>query len=180
MSSTPTAERFSRENTDPTDGSGPAEQAQQKAQEGAEKAKGALRSQVDERTTTLGEQLGTHAGDARTVAEELRKQGKDGPAKAAEQAAERAERASGYLKDADADRILSDAEDYARSNPWAVVAGGLAAGFLASRFLKASSQQRQATGGGAPRGQLGAGGPGQPSPTSDGVGSTSLPGRPVT
>ena len=82
------------------------------------------------------------AGDVRSVGEELRKQGKDGPAKVADQAAERADKLGGYLQDADAERILRDVEDFARRQPWAVVAGGLAVGFLASRFLKASSQQR--------------------------------------
>ena len=48
----------------------------------------------------------------------------------------------GYLKDADADRILHDVEDLGRRQPWAVIAGGLAVGFMASRFLKASSSER--------------------------------------
>ena len=46
------------------------------------------------------------------------------------------------MKESDADRILSDVEDFARSNPWAVAAGGLALGFVASRVLKASSSRR--------------------------------------
>jgi hypothetical protein len=46
------------------------------------------------------------------------------------------------MKDSDADRILGDVEDFARSNPWAVAAGGLALGFAASRLLKASSSRR--------------------------------------
>ena len=117
-------------------------QAQEKAQEAAGQAKGKLREQVDQRSTQAGEQVASAAEDARTVAQELRKQGKEKPADLAEQAAERVERLGGYLKESDADRILRDVEDFGRRQPWAIAAGGLALGFLASRFLKASSQKR--------------------------------------
>ncbi len=124
--------------------------AQEKAQQAAGQAKGRLREQVDERSTQAGEQLSSTAGDVRTVGEELRQQGKDQPAKLADQAAERAERLGGYLKDSDADRILGDVEELARKQPWAVAAGGLALGFLASRFLKASSEKRYQSSAGEP------------------------------
>ena len=117
-------------------------QAQEKAQQAAGQAKGRLREQVDQRSTQAGEQLSSTAGDVRTVGEELRKQGKDKPARLADQAAERTERLGGYLKDSDADRMLGDVEELARKQPWAVAAGGLALGFAASRFLKASSEKR--------------------------------------
>jgi hypothetical protein len=119
-----------------------ASQAQDKAREAAGQARGRVRDEVDRRSTEIGERVGGSAGDARTVADELRKQGKDAPARAVEQAADRAERLGGYLKESDGDRILHDVEDFARRNPWAVAAGGLALGFAASRMLKASSGQR--------------------------------------
>jgi ElaB/YqjD/DUF883 family membrane-anchored ribosome-binding protein len=133
--------------TTPTSGQsgaadGAADQAKEKVQQGAEQAKSTLRSQVDQRSTDAGSKLKSQADDIQTVAQQLREQGSEQPAKVAEQAAERVQRVGGYLHDSDADRILSDAEDYARNNPWVVVAGGLAAGFLASRFLKASSSDR--------------------------------------
>ena len=78
----------------------------------------------------------------RSVGEQLREQGKDQPAKLAEQAADRAERLGSYLKESDADRILGDVEDFGRRRPWAVIAGGVALGLVASRFLKASSSDR--------------------------------------
>jgi ElaB/YqjD/DUF883 family membrane-anchored ribosome-binding protein len=119
-----------------------AEAAKQKAQEAKGQARVKLREQVDERTTQAGERVGTAAGDMRSVAEELRRQGKDAPAKYAEQAAERAERLGGYLKESDGETVLRDVEDFARRNPWAVAAAGLALGFMASRLLKASSTER--------------------------------------
>jgi hypothetical protein len=129
------------------------EQAQDKAQEVREQAgeqmrkaggeaRNRVRDQVDQRSTDAGEQVHRHAGDLRDVAQQLREQGKDAPARVADQVAERAERAGSWMKESDADRIIGDVEDFARSNPWAVAAGGLALGFAASRVLKASSSRR--------------------------------------
>ena len=126
-----------------------AEQAKQKAQETAQQAagqaKGRVREQVDQRSTRAGEQVTTTADDMRNIAGQLREQGKDQPAKLAEQAADRTEKLGTYLKQADGDTILRDVEDFGRRQPWAVMFGGLAAGFLASRFLKASSSRRYET-----------------------------------
>jgi hypothetical protein len=119
-----------------------ADQAKQQAQQAGSQAKQRLREQVDQRSTQVGERVGSTAQDVRSVADELRNQGKDQPAKLAEQAADRVERVGGYLKDSDADRILSDVEDFGRSKPWAIALGGFALGFAASRFLKASSSRR--------------------------------------
>ncbi len=119
-----------------------AAQAQDKAREAAGQARGRVRDQLDQRSTQAGDQVSSSAGDARSVAEELRRQGKETPARYVEQAADRAERLGGYLERSDADRILRDVEDFGRQKPWAVAAGGLAVGFVASRFLKASSSRR--------------------------------------
>ncbi len=117
-------------------------QAQEKAQEAKGQAGEKLRQQVDQRSTQAGERVGSTAEDVRSVGAELRKQGKEQPAKLAEQAADRAERLGGYLKESNADRIVSDIEDFGRRQPLAMAAAGLALGFAASRFLKASSQER--------------------------------------
>jgi hypothetical protein len=119
-----------------------AEQAKQQVRQASGQAKDKLREQVDQRSTEVGERVGSTAQDVRSVADELRKQGKDQPAKLAAQTADRVERVGGYLKESDADRILRDVEDVGREKPWAVALGGLALGFAASRFLKASSTQR--------------------------------------
>ena len=121
-------------------------QAKAKAQDTAGQAKekvGAqLRSQVDQRSTDVGHRVGSVAADARAVGESLREQGKEQPARLAEQAADRAERLGSYLRQSDADRILGDVEDFGRRQPWAVIAGGVVLGLVASRFLKASSIDR--------------------------------------
>lgn len=118
------------------------DKAREQAQQAKSQARDKVREQVDQRSTQAGDRIGGAASDARSVADELRRQGKDTPAKYAEQAADRADRLGGYLRDADGDTILRDAEDFARRNPWAVAAGGLALGFVASRLLKASSRDR--------------------------------------
>jgi ElaB/YqjD/DUF883 family membrane-anchored ribosome-binding protein len=117
-------------------------QAGEQAKQAAGQAKDRLREQVDQRSTQAGEQVASQAGDIRSVAEQLREQGKDKPAQMAEQAADKVESVGSYLRDSDADRILGDVEDFARQRPWAVIAGGIAIGFAASRFLKASSSDR--------------------------------------
>jgi hypothetical protein len=119
-----------------------ASQAQDRAREAAGQARGRMRQEVDRRSTEFGERIGGTAGDARSVAEELRRQGKDAPARYVDQTADRAERLGGYLRESDGERILNDVEDLARRNPWAMAAGGLLLGFAASRMLKASSGER--------------------------------------
>lgn len=47
-----------------------------------------------------------------------------------------------YLTERDGDTLLHDLEQAARQRPWAVIAGGLTAGFIASRLLKTSSSDR--------------------------------------
>ena len=116
--------------------------AQKKAQGALGQARSRLRDQVDQRSTQAGDQVQSAAQDVRKVAEQLRGQGKDTPAKVAEQVADRAESFGAYLRDADGERLLRNVEDVARRQPWLVAASGLALGFAASRFLKASSSRR--------------------------------------
>jgi ElaB/YqjD/DUF883 family membrane-anchored ribosome-binding protein len=117
-------------------------QAQEKAHEVAGKAQEGLRQQIDDRSTQAGERVATTAQDLRSVGEELRKQGKDAPAKLADRAAEQTEKVGSYLKERGPDEMLEDVEDFGRQRPWAVLAGGMAVGILAARFLKASSRNR--------------------------------------
>lgn len=117
-------------------------QAQEKAREAAGKAQEGLRQQIGDRSTQAGERVSSTAQDLRSVSEELRKQGKDTPAKLADRAAEQTEKVGSYLKDNGPDKMLEDVEDFGRRRPWAVLAGGLAVGVLGARFLKASSRNR--------------------------------------
>jgi len=117
----------------------------EKAQEAAGGAQEKLREQLDQRSTKAGDTVAGTAGDLRSVGEELRKQGKDTPARLADQAAEKTDRLGSYLRESDADTMLADIEDFGRRQPLAVLAGGLVVGIAAARFLKASSRGRYRT-----------------------------------
>jgi hypothetical protein len=119
-----------------------AQVAQDKAKGALGQARGQLRDQIDQRSTQAGERVANTAADVRSIASELRQQGKDTPARMVDQVAGQAERFGEYLKEASGERIMRDAESLARSKPWLVAAGGLALGFAASRVLKASSRSR--------------------------------------
>ncbi|HEV2927080.1 MAG TPA: hypothetical protein VGW74_00170, partial [Propionibacteriaceae bacterium] len=123
-----------------------AHMAQDKTRGALGQARGRLSEQVDQRSTQAGERLSGQAADARSIAEELRSQGKDAPATIVEQVAGQADRVGDYLKGASGDRILRDVEDFTRRQPWLVAASGLALGFAASRFMKASSSRRYESG----------------------------------
>jgi hypothetical protein len=117
-------------------------EAGDQVQEAKGQAGNKVAGQVDQRSTQIGEQIGSTADDLRSVAKELRNSDKEQPAKLADQVAERAEQVADYLRRSDGQTILRDVEDFGRRQPWALVAGGIAVGFLASRFLKSSSTNR--------------------------------------
>jgi hypothetical protein len=123
-----------------------AQVAQDKAGGAVGQARGRISDQVDQRSTQAGERIAGTASDVRSIADELRSQGKEAPANLAEQVASQADRVGDYLKGASGDRILRDVEDFARRQPMLVAAAGLALGFAASRFLKASSSRRYESG----------------------------------
>jgi ElaB/YqjD/DUF883 family membrane-anchored ribosome-binding protein len=107
-----------------------------------ERGRGMVRDQLDQRSTQLGEQAGSASQTLRQVAEQARLQGNSQQAHMAELAADRSERLGSFLREADGERMLSEAEDFARREPWVVAGAGLAIGFLLARSLKASSAGR--------------------------------------
>ena len=60
----------------------------------------------------------------RRTGENMRSEGKEGPARVTDGVAERAERLGGYLTESDSNRILSDVEDFARRQPWPLAEPG--------------------------------------------------------
>jgi hypothetical protein len=118
------------------------ERAQDKTQEVREQARGLIREQTVTRSTQAGEKVQSIGQAIRQTSEQLRAQGEDVPARVMEQAAGRLDSVGSYLLSSDPDRILADAEDFARRNPWVVAAGAAFLGFAASRFMKASGERR--------------------------------------
>jgi hypothetical protein len=110
-----------------------------------EKGRGAVQRQVGQRSAQLGDQVGAASQTIRRVADQARSDGNDQQARLAEQAADRADRVSSYLSDVDPERLMTDAEDFARRQPWLVAGVALFAGFAVARSLKASSGRRSST-----------------------------------
>jgi hypothetical protein len=123
----------------------PVQQVQEKLGEGVDQVKSStenlIRSQVDERSTQLGEQLHGAVQALRRAAETMKDEGTPGT-QLVDRTANQVERSARYLSESDGKRLLNDLEGIGRRNPWGVMIGGLAAGFLAARFLKASSSKR--------------------------------------
>ena len=108
------------------------------AQAAAEQAKAQAAAQVDEKSTQVGQQIGSQGEVLEGVAGELRRQGQDGPAKIAERAAEKVKNVGEYLERADGEKLVQTAQKVASDNPAAAAAVGAAAGFAAGRVIKAS------------------------------------------
>ncbi len=122
-------------------------------------ARRAAEDQINQRSTMAGQKGGVAAEDARDIAEHLRGRGREAPARVADQAADRMERLSQYLQDADAGRIMSDIRRVGREQPAAVVAGAAVVGVLIGRVVKASDPGSTTGNGVAPgRGDRVAGG----------------------
>ena len=98
--------------------------------------------QLDRRSTQVGEQVQAMGSALQSGVEQLRNEGKDVPAKVMTQVAERAEDLGAYLQSTQADKMLTDLEHFARRRPWVTAGIGVLAGFVASRFVKASADRR--------------------------------------
>ncbi len=115
-------------------------QAKGHAQAAAGEAKARAAVRVDEKSTQVGVQIGSQGEALEGVAGELRRQGKEGQAQVAEQAAEKVKGVGEYLQQADGDKLVETAQQVARDNPAAAAAVGAAAGFAAGRVIKASRE----------------------------------------
>lgn len=124
-------------------------QVQQQVQEKAHDLKGQasqnVRRQLNDRSTEIGEQIHSLGAALRRSADQLAEDGKTTPADVARRAADGVERLGGYLREGNADAFLDDLERFGRKRPWLSGGLGMAFGFAASRFLKASSDRRYST-----------------------------------
>ena len=118
------------------------EEVQEKTSELRVEAGSRLREQIDSRSTEVGRQIQSVGEALNRSSDQLRTKHEDMQAELLDQVARRAEEFGGYLESVNADRMLSDIEDFARRRPWLAASAGLLAGFVASRFLKASSERR--------------------------------------
>jgi ElaB/YqjD/DUF883 family membrane-anchored ribosome-binding protein len=120
-------------------------QAQEKVQEKAQQATGVVAQKA---RTQVESGAGRASAELRSVAQAMRRSGHalhaDGrsSAKVVDGATDRIEQLATYLGETNGDRMLQDVESFGRRQPWAMIGIGVAMGFVASRFLKASSTNR--------------------------------------
>jgi hypothetical protein len=122
-----------------------AQQAQEKFADQTQQAKSRVREEVDRRSTEVGQQVSSTADALRHVGDQLRSEGQEPTARLAQQASVHADRVGSWLQRSSGEDILCEVEDLGRRQPLAGLTAGAALGFVAARFLKASSQQRYAS-----------------------------------
>jgi len=87
--------------------------------------------------------LANAASELRTIGDRVRRNGGSFLAPfLAEQTANVVDRFGTYLEETNGNRLLADAERFARAQPWALFTITAATGFAVSRMLKASSTRR--------------------------------------
>ena len=113
------------------------QQTTQLANRGSEQVKSQLanqKHQAAQRMTPIQMAL-------RETSQQLQNQGQGSVAQYADKAADQVERFSHYLRENEVDQLLDEARSFARRRPAVFLGGAVALGFLATRFLKSSSQE---------------------------------------
>ena len=131
-----------------------AQQARQQAGDLANQGGERVKSQLETQKQQAAQRLGPVQTALRETAQQLREQGEEPIAGYADRAADGVERFSGYLSETDVDEIMDGARGFARSRPAIFLGGAAALGFLATRFLKSSSQGASSGGNGGPAAAL--------------------------
>jgi hypothetical protein len=106
-------------------------------------ARDIARNKLGEQQREAASGLGDMAGALRAAAREVEGRQQPTVAKLAQSAADGLERLSGTLRNKDLDGMVRDAESFARRQPLVFFGAAMAAGFLAVRFLKSSSEATQ-------------------------------------
>lgn len=95
-------------------------------------------------SSAAGARVHAAAGDVRDMAAHLHDRRRDAPARLADEIADRLDRAGAYLTDAEADRMVRDARDFARRRPAVVLAGAAVAGLVLGRVARVALGQETA------------------------------------
>jgi hypothetical protein len=119
---------------------------QQAGQAARDQASAVWNDTKDSARSVLGDQqkaaasgLGQFAGALRKAAREMGDGGEQAPmSRMIESAADGLERFSGTLRERDLDGLMRDVESFARRQPIVFFGAAIAAGFLATRFMKAT------------------------------------------
>jgi hypothetical protein len=122
-----------------------AQPLQEAAGEIADQATRTADAKASTAMTQIGDALDQVARAAREAATSLRQERPE-VAGAVETAATKAEEAAQYLREHNAREAIATAEEAARRQPGLVIAGGLALGLVAARFLRSAGRGAQASG----------------------------------
>ena len=101
-------------------------------------------SYIEERKSLLAENVGGMASAVRGAAEQFDEHGNAAVADYIHRAADGLERLSETVRSRDLSSLMGDAEDFARRQPAVFIGAGVAVGFLLARFLRSSSERREA------------------------------------
>lgn len=138
--------------TEQIEGQDVRQKAEQTASTIAEQAQETATSQLSTHKERAASTLSTLAGTIRESGQNLRQE-QPQIASLTDQAAERVEGISEYIRQHDVRELVGEVESFARREPAIFLGAAFAVGFLAARFLKASSTGSSAYGMG--RGQTG-------------------------
>lgn len=119
-------------------GAGLREMTGQWVEKASDQARQQIMNRLSGQKDMVAERLVNLGGMVRRATDGIRDQAPELAVDYMSRAADRVERLSEYLMDADVERMLGDAEVFIRRNPGPVLAGSIALGFIAGRFLKSS------------------------------------------
>lgn len=129
-------------------GEGMVEQAREKVQELASKAQETVTTQattgIERGKRRAADTMSSVAQSLLLSSQQLRDQNED-VSRYVEQAADRIEHLSSYLRTTDVRQVVRQVEDFARRQPVLFLGGAFAVGLLGARFLKSSQQGRSQT-----------------------------------
>src|ERR687893_986254 len=126
-----------------------AQQARQQAGELANRGSEQVKSQLANQKHEASQRMAPVQTALRETGQQLRKQGQGSVGQYADKAADQVERFSGYLRETEVDEILDEARGFARQRPALFLGSAVALGFLATRFLKSTSQEAGSGGNGS-------------------------------
>ena len=128
---------FATQNSDSgTDVKGRAREAVSQAKDRAAEK---IESRIVDSKSRAAETLSGVASTLMSSSAQLREQNQEGAGRAIERAAEGVERFANYLQQTNVDEVVDQVHEFARRQPAAFIGGAFALGFLASRFIKATT-----------------------------------------
>src|SRR5262249_30561881 len=121
-----------------------AEQLKSEAGRLRQAARSRTLSYIEERKMRMADNITGMADIARGAAEQFDRHGNAAMAEYAQRAAAGLEQFSEIVRERDTSTLIDDVESFARRRPAVFIGASVALGFLLTRFLKSSSERREA------------------------------------